>query len=87
MVDAADWTGAMQQDVNSATTTKQRAFLLRSVGFDWRVYLGAEVKKVFAEVANWRRDNARVKGDAPNLDRMFVPEYLRKIDPSLVLGF
>ena len=67
--------------------TDTAATLLRSVGFDWRVYLDAEVKKVFAEVATWMRDNGRLKGDAPNLDRMFVPEYLRKIDPSLVVGF
>ena len=63
------------------------AELLRNVGFDWRIYLDAEVKKVFAEVATWMRENGRLKGDTPNIDRVFVPEYLRKIDPARVVGF
>lgn len=63
------------------------AGLLKSVGFDWRIYLDAEAKKVFAEVATWMRDNGRLKGDTPNMDRVFVPQYLRQIDPALVIGF
>ena len=63
------------------------ADLLRAVGFDWRIYLDAEAKKVFAEVATWMRDNGRLKGDAPNMDRVFVPQYLRQIDPARVIGF
>ncbi|MFN0162854.1 MAG: ABC transporter substrate-binding protein [Burkholderiales bacterium] len=63
------------------------ASLLKAVGFDWRIYLDAEAKKVFAEVATWMRENGRLKGDTPNMDRVFVPQYLRQIDPARVIGF
>ena len=61
--------------------------LLRRTGFDWRIYLDAEAKKVFAEVATWMRENGRLTGATPNIDRVFVPQYLRQIDPSRVVGF
>ena len=38
-------------------------------------------------MATWMRENGRLKGDTPNIDRVFVPEYLRKIDPARVVGF
>ena len=63
------------------------ADLLLRTGFDWRIYLDAEAKKVFAEVAVWMRENGRLTGATPNIDRVFVPQYLRQIDPSRVVGF
>lgn len=61
--------------------------LLRQVGFDFNIYLDASVKAVFAEVAAWMAENGRLKGPAPDIDKMFVPQYLRSIDPARVIGF
>jgi len=61
--------------------------LLRDVGFDFNIYLDAAAKTVFAEVAAWMQENGRLKGPAPDMDRVFVPQYLRQIDPSRVIGF
>ncbi len=61
--------------------------LLRRTAFDFSIYLDAQVKKTFAEVAAWMRENGRLTGATPDIDRMFVPQYLRQIDPSRVVGF
>lgn len=65
----------------------QAETLLKQVGFDFSIYLDAELTKVFDGVATWMRGQNRLQGPAPDMRKVFVPEYLRKVDPSLVKGF
>jgi NitT/TauT family transport system substrate-binding protein len=61
--------------------------LLQQVGFDFSIYLDADLTKVFDGVADWMRGQNRLQGPAPDMRRVFVPQYLRQVDPSLVKGF
>lgn len=65
----------------------QARSLLDQIGFDFSIYLDAELTKVFDGVTEWMRGQNRLTGPAPDMRKVFVPEYLRKVDPSLVKGF
>jgi NitT/TauT family transport system substrate-binding protein len=65
----------------------QAQALLKQVGFDFKPYLDADLVKVFDGVAEWMRGQNRLTGPAPDMRKVLVPEYLRKVDPKLVTGF
>jgi NitT/TauT family transport system substrate-binding protein len=61
--------------------------LLRRGGWRWDIYLERAALDTFNEVMGWMRDNNRLTGNAPDIARVFQPQYLRQIDPALVRGF
>jgi len=61
--------------------------LLKQVGFDFSPYLDASLSKVFDGVADWMRGQNRLQGPGPDMSRVFVPQYLRQVNPALVKGF
>jgi NitT/TauT family transport system substrate-binding protein len=65
----------------------QAQTLLKQVGFDFKPYLDADLVKVFDGVADWMRGQNRLPGPAPDMKKVFVPQYLRQVDPKLVTGF
>ncbi|MBL8839130.1 MAG: ABC transporter substrate-binding protein [Alphaproteobacteria bacterium] len=66
---------------------EQAASLIRAVGFDWNIYLDAVALQVFDQVGEWMRAQNRLTGAMPDMRRVFVPQYLRQIDPARVRGF
>lgn len=61
--------------------------LLQQVGFDFSLYLDKDLTKVFDGVADWMRGQNRLSGPAPDMSKVFVPQYLRQVNPALVKGF
>ena len=61
--------------------------LIRSGGWDWELRLDASVVEVFREVTNWMRENKRLTAEPPDIKRVLVPDYLKRVAPSRVTGF
>lgn len=61
--------------------------LLKQVGFDFSPYLDKSLTTVFDGVVDWMRGQNRLQGPAPDMSRVFVPQYLRQVNPALVKGF
>jgi NitT/TauT family transport system substrate-binding protein len=66
---------------------EQAGDLLRKVGFDFSIYLDGGLARAFADVADWMRAQNRLPGAAPDMSKVFVPRYLREIDPARVTNF
>ena len=67
--------------------TDRAADMVKKMGLTWDIYLDSVSIQVFEQVAAWMKGTGRLQGPAPDLRKLFVPEYLRKIDPKLVQGF
>lgn len=61
--------------------------LLRKAGSRWDVYLDTAQVGELAVITDWMRENKRLAAEPGNLQRIFAPEYLRKIAPESVRGF
>lgn len=61
--------------------------LIRSGSWNWDLRLDASVVDVFREVTNWMRENKRLTAEPPDIKRVLVADYLKRIAPSRVTGF
>lgn len=67
--------------------TDQAADLIKKMGLTWDIYLDSTSVEVFQQVIAWMKATGRFQGTEPDLKKLFVPEYLKKIDPKMVKGF
>lgn len=61
--------------------------LIRRGGWKWDIYLDASLVNVFRDVTNWMRENKRLAAEPPDIMRVLVPDYLKRVAPSRVTGF
>lgn len=61
--------------------------LLRKGGSRWDVYLQVARVQELKDITDWMRDNKRLAAEPGDLRRIFVPQFLRKVDPASVRGF
>jgi NitT/TauT family transport system substrate-binding protein len=61
--------------------------LIRRGGWNWDLHLDASVVDVFREVTDWMRENKRLAAEPPDIKRVLVPDYLKRVAPSRVTGF
>ncbi len=93
MIEANEFIKANPEETAKITAKKLNlksasdvAAQLKRVNFDWSVYLDKAALDAFTPVGEWMKANGKLKGDVPDMSKVFAPQYLRAIDPGLVRG-
>jgi ABC-type nitrate/sulfonate/bicarbonate transport system substrate-binding protein len=92
MIEANEFTRSNPEETARITAKKLNlkapdvAAQLERVKFDWSLYLDKASLDAFGPVGEWMKANGKLKEAVPDMAKVFAPQYLRAIDPSLVRG-